>query len=224
MPVTSIPLLQVRDLRFAYAGQPALVQDWTASVGAGVTLLFGDTGSGKTTLLRVLAGALACAGQLSIAGIRLDQDAQAYRRAVFWFDAEAGSAAEAGAAARAALTPREWVAAWCAMHPHFDAAAWQRYAEGFGLGPHVHKPMYQLSTGSRRKVALAAALASGCPLTLLDEPTGALDAPSVAYLMHALAGCARRPDQAVVLASAERPPGVLLAGEIELPLPAAAVA
>ena len=218
--MTSIPRLQVRDLRFAYAGQPALVQGWTASVGPGVTLLFGDTGSGKTTLLRVLAGVLACTGQLSVAGIRLDRDAQAYRRAVFWFDVDAAAAAPA----HDARTPRECVAAWRAQHPHFDAAAWQRHAEGFGLGPHLHKPMYQLSTGSKRKVALAAALASGCALTLLDEPTGALDAPSVAHLLHALAGCARRPDQAVVVASAEHPPGVPLAGVIELPLAAAAVA
>ncbi len=219
--MTSIPLLQVRDVRFAYAGQPALVQGWSASVGAGVTLLFGDTGSGKTTLLRVLAGALACTGQLSIKGIRLDQAAPAYRSAVFWFDADSRAA---DAPAQDTLTPRECVAAWCALHPDFDAAAWQRHAEGFGLGPHLHKPTYQLSTGSKRKVALAAALASACPLTLLDEPTGALDAPSVAYLLHALAGCARQPDRAVVLASAERPPGVPLAGVIELPLAAVAAA
>ncbi len=216
--MTSIPLLQVRDLRFAHPGQPALMQSWTHSVSAGVTLLLGDTGSGKTTLLRALAGALACTGQLSINGIRLDQNPHAYRSAVFWFDAGAD------APAHDARTPRECVAAWCAMHPRFDASAWQGHAEGFGLGPHLHKPMFQLSTGSKRKVALAVALASGCALTLLDEPTGALDAPSVAYLLHALAGCARRPDQAVVVASAEQPPGVPLAGVIELPLAAAAVA
>lgn len=214
----SIPLLQVRDLRFAFAGQPALVQGWTASVGAGVTLLLGDTGSGKTTLLRVLAGALACTGQLSIGGIRLDQDAAAYRCSVFWLDAAAD------APAHDALTPRECVAAWSAVYARFDADAWQRHAEGFGLGPHLHKPMFQLSTGSKRKVGLAAALASGCPLTLLDEPTGALDAPSVAYLLRALAVCAQQPDQAVLLASAERPACVALAGVIELPLAAPTVA
>ena len=214
----SIPLLQVRDLRFAYAGQPALVAGWTASVGAGVTLLFGDTGSGKTTLLRVLAGALACTGQLSIGGIRLDRDEPAYRRAVFWFDAAAD------VPAHDALTPLERVAAWRAMHPRFDLSAWQRHASGFGLAPHLHKPMVQLSTGSKRKVGLAAALACGCALTLLDEPTGALDAPSVAYLLRALAARAQQPDQAVLLASAERPAGVPLAGVIELPLGSAPVA
>jgi hypothetical protein len=52
------PVLDIRDLGFAYPGQAALASGWTASIGAGVTLLHGDTGSGKSTLLRVLAGTL----------------------------------------------------------------------------------------------------------------------------------------------------------------------
>ena len=206
------PLLQVQNLFFAHPGQAALVRGWTASVGAGVTLLFGDTGSGKTTLLRLLAGTLAGEGALSIAGTRLDDDAAAYRRSVFWFDAAVD------APARDALTPPEHAAALHAAHPHFDAAAWRRHAEAFGLGPHWHKPLYQLSTGSKRKVWLAAGMASGCVLTLLDEPTAALDGPSVAYLMRMLAELADKPHRAVLVASAERLTGVLLAGVIALPL------
>ena len=216
MAATSTPQLQVRDLGFAYAGQPPLAAGWTAAVGDGVTLLFGDTGSGKTTLLRVLAGALACTGELSVAGIRLDRDAAAYRRAVFWHDPAAGS--EADARARDALTPRAHAAALRAAHPTFDAAAWQQHAEAFSLGPHWQKPLHQLSTGSKRKVWLAAALASGCPLTLLDEPGAALDAASVACLMRALAALAQQPGRAVLVASSERWAGVPLAGVIELPL------
>ena len=215
MTTTFTPLLQVRNLCFAHAGQAALASGWTASIGAGVTLLFGDTGSGKTTLLRLLAGRLAGEGELSVAGTRLDHDAAAYRRAVFWFDPAAD------APARDALTPGEHAAGLHAAHPHFDAAAWQRHANAFGLGPHWHKPLYQLSTGSKRKVWLAAALASGCPLTLLDEPAGALDGPSVAYLMRTLAAMSDATHRAVLVASCERLAGVPLAGVIELPLRAA---
>ena len=213
--MTLTPLLQAQNLSFAHPGQPALACGWTASVGAGVTLLFGDTGSGKTTLLRLLAGTLAGDGMLSVAGIRLDHDAAAYRRSVFWFDPAVD------VPARDALTPGEHASGLRAAHPHFDAAEWQRHALAFGLGPHWHKPLYQLSTGSKRKVWLAAALASGCALTLLDEPAGALDGPSVAYLMRTLADLANQPHRAVVVASCERPAGVSLAGVIELPLPAA---
>ena len=41
---------------------------------------------------------------------------------------------------------------------------------------------------------MAGALASNAPLTLIDEPVGGLDKPSVSYLAHALAQVA---DQAV---------------------------
>lgn len=216
MTTTFTPLLQVRDLFFAHPGQPALARGWTASVGAGVTLLFGDTGSGKTTLLRLFGGTLAGAGTLSVAGIRLEQDAADYRRSVFWFDPAVG------APERDALTPRELAPALHDAHPQFDAAAWQRHAEAFGLGPHWHKPLYQLSTGSKRKVWLSAALASGCALTLLDEPAAALDGPSVAYLLRTLAERAEEPHRALLVASSERLAGVPLAGVIDLPLAEAA--
>jgi ABC-type multidrug transport system ATPase subunit len=89
--------------------------------------------------------------------------------------------------------------------------------EGFALGPHLHKPMFMLSTGSRRKVWLAAALASSRPLTLLDEPTGGLDAPAREYLSRALSALAAQRERAVVVASGEGLAAVALTGTITLP-------
>ena len=65
---------------------------------------------------------------------------------------------------------------------------------------------------------LAAALASGRALVLLDEPTAALDAPSVQALWQALMRCAARPNQAVVVASAQRLTAVWPVATIELPV------
>ena len=207
---TDPAILHVDDLSFAYAGQPALVSGWRAAIGAGVTLLHGDTGSGKSTLLRVLAGALPAAGRLTLAGMRLDTDAAVYRRKVFL--------CEPATDAFEQVSARACTAALSEGDTGFDAAAWQAIAEGFALAPHLDKPMYMLSTGSKRKVWLAAALASGRALTLLDEPTGGLDAASVACLWRALAEVAARPDRALIVASAERIDRVPLADTIELPL------
>ena len=202
--------LDLNDLGFAYPGQAPLVSGWTTRIGAGVTLLHGDTASGKSTLLRVLAGALPATGRLTLAGTRLDAQPDAYRRNVFL--------CEPATEAFDQLTTRACTASLSAGDAAFDAAAWQALTEGFALVPHLDKPLYMLSTGSKRKVWLAAALASGRALTLLDEPTGGLDAGSIRCLWRALGELADRPDRSVIIASAERIDRVPLAATIELPL------
>ena len=203
-------ILHIQSLSFAYSGQPALFCDWSAAIGAGVTLVHGDTGSGKSTLLCVLAGALPASGRLALDGVHLDDDADAYRRHVFFCDATT--------AAFDQHTARECSAQWSAGDSGFDDTRWQRLVGGFALAPHLDKSMHMLSTGSKRKVWLAAALASGRALVLLDEPTGGLDAASIGCLWRELTRCARQAERAIVVASAERIVSVPLAGAIELPL------
>ncbi|SFQ14097.1 ABC transporter [Variovorax sp. 770b2] len=205
------PVLRLQDIVFAYPDQPAIASGWNASIGPGVTLLYGDTGAGKSALLQVIAGVLPAAkGQLTVAGTRLDASPEAYRRNVFFVDPATDRFDQVTARACTA-TLREGDA-------RFDEDLWQALVEGFSLPPHIDKPMYMLSTGSRRKVWLAAALASGRPLVLLDEPTAALDAGSVRALWGALADLAEQPGRAFVVASAARIDEVPLAATIELPL------
>jgi ABC-2 type transport system ATP-binding protein len=206
---TSIQL-DLNDLGFAYPGQAPLVSGWTTRIGAGVTLLHGDTASGKSTLLRVLAGAVPATGRLTLAGSRLDTAPDAYRRKVFL--------SEPATDAFDQVTARACTASLSAGDDAFDTLAWQTLVEGFALVPHLDKPLYMLSTGSKRKVWLAAALASGRALTLLDEPTGGLDAASIRCLWHALARIADRTDRGVIVASAERIDRVPLTATIDLPL------
>jgi ABC-type multidrug transport system ATPase subunit len=202
--------LHLQNLRFAYPGQPPLAAGWSGAIGPGVTLLFGDTGSGKSTLLRVMAGELPAGGRLALAGADLDADPTAYRRQRFF--------CEPGAEVFDRLTVRDCTKALGADDPRFDAPRWQALVDGFTLAPHLDKQMHMLSTGSRRKVALAAALASGRALILLDEPAAALDAASVRCLWRTLGDVARQSGSAVVVASSERIDGVPLAASIDLPL------
>jgi ABC-2 type transport system ATP-binding protein len=209
------PLLQARSLRFAYPGQPPLFTDLSVDLPAGITLLEGDTGSGKTTLLKLLAGDLKPgSGRLISAGHDRSSQPAAYRRQLCWFDPRDE--------AFDALTPAALMAAQRAVHPGLDEAAWQRHLAGFDLGPHLSKPFYALSTGSRRKAGLAVALATGTALTLLDEPTAGLDAGSLAYLALALNEAAtRQPRCAWLLASSQGLAGLALAGVVTLPAAAA---
>lgn len=212
-PVPPVPaLLQVENLHFRHPGSAPLLQGWSARLPAGATLLRGEAGSGKTTLLHLLAGALAPQqGTRVLAGVDCARAPGAYQRQVFWHDPRAAAPALHSATARA------WWAAQAARHATWSAAALAEQVQGFGLAPHLDKPMHQLSTGSQRKVLLAAALASGAALTLLDEPLAGLDRPSIDHLQRALCSAARQPGRALVVAHYADLPGVPWAGVIVLP-------
>jgi ABC-type multidrug transport system ATPase subunit len=100
------------------------------------------------------------------------------------------------------MRPDELMAVQRARHPGFDESAWWRHLDAFELQPHRAKTMFMLSTGMRRKVALAAALSAGCTLSLLDEPSAGLDRPALACLAQALGDAAHQPGRAWLLASA----------------------
>lgn len=217
-------VLHVQGLCFAYPGERPLFDDWQATLPAGLSWLAGDTGSGKTTLLRLLAGDLngapGRAGHRTLAGVACERDHAAYRSQVCWFDPRDpawDSLTPAGLmAAQTALQP----GLHAGLHPGLDEPAWRRHLAGLALLPHLDKPLYALSTGSRRKAGLAVALASAARLTLLDEPTGGLDAPALAYLGRALCEVAAVPGRVLLLASSQgrqAVPGAPAGGLITLP-------
>ena len=209
MHVAPTARLTATGLGFAYPGEPPLLQGFACDIGPGLTQLHGDTGSGKSSLLRLFAGALHGTGQLTLCGERLDLDPAAYRRQRFHVDPATDAYDQ--------VTGRACTESLCAGDAAFDRAAWSALVTDFNLGEHIDKPLYMLSTGSKRKVWLAAALASARPLVLLDEPTGGLDGPSVRALWHRLGVLAGQGRQAVVVASSERIDRVPLAGLVTLP-------
>ena len=201
-------LLQVEHLFFSYPQRP-LFTDFLARVAPGVTLIQGDEGSGKTTLLRLLAGELsASAGTLQINGISLKEQPQAYRQQVFWVDPRTEAFDQVSAT--------DYLSATARQHSAFDAALLGDLIEGLALEPHLEKPLYMLSTGSRRKVWLAAAFSAGAAVTLLDEPFAALDRASINFVLELLEEAATHPTRAWVVADYTAPQHVPLAATITL--------
>lgn len=211
MPMpTPTAVLQADALTFGYPGQPQglLFDQLAVRLPPGVTWLCGDEGVGKTTLLQLLAGALPGGGPVQLRGLALDPGSAAYRQQVAWFDPRD--------AALDRLTAREIFSSLPQRHPGFEPSALQAHIEGLSLSPHLDKTLTMLSTGSRRKVLLAAALSSQAAVTLLDQPFMALDSPSIDYLLGVLAGAAMHPGRSWLVADYVAPGQVALAGIIAL--------
>jgi energy-coupling factor transporter ATP-binding protein EcfA2 len=71
--------------------------------------------------------------------------------------------------------------------------------EGLALEPHLFKQIQMLSSGTRRKVWIAAAFASGAALTLLDDPLAALDKSSALFVLSQMAALAQDGQRALVV-------------------------
>lgn len=190
------PLLRASGLVFGWPGRPVFTGE-SFEFGAGITWLQGANGSGKSTLLKLLAGALVPRlGQCQVAGVSAQLQPLAYRRQVFWCGP--------GALPFGHLTPPQYFGFLAGLYPRFDSTGLAAHVAGFGLAPLWGQPLAALSTGSQRKVWLAAALCAGTAAVLVDEPLNALDAASLAHARQALAQHAHGP-QAWVVASHEPP-------------------
>ena len=198
----SRPLIRVQGLRWSFPqASQALFHGLSFELPAGVSWLGGDEGRGKTTLLRLLAGQISPhAGQISFT-----TQADELRQTVAWH--------EPADPARDEQFVQDIL---YELVPAPAQAALPALLAGLSLEPHLGKPLYQLSTGSRRKVFIAATLASPAVLALLDQPFTALDAPSITFLREEFTRRAHLDDRTLLLADYQPPEGVPMAAHIDL--------
>jgi ABC-type multidrug transport system ATPase subunit len=207
-PTIAMPtVLSVRGLSFRIP-ERELFSDWSIAIPAGVTLVRGGEGRGKTTLLRLLAGDLSAdAGHLQINDIG-QRRPEAYQQQVFWVDPRSDAFDQ--------LTPAAYLKSLHKLYSTFDERVLDDLIIGLSLEPHVDKQLFMLSTGSKRKVFLAAAFASGATVTLLDQPFAALDKVSRDVVMAHLERATGDPCRACVVGDYEAPGDVPLAAIIDL--------
>lgn len=161
------------------AAQPARA----LALGAGLHAVVGDERSGKTQLLRTISAEAGAANlhRTGAAGV--------------WMDLNLPQQSQASG-------EQLW-AQWAPHWPRWDASLAADLAAATGLDEHLHKAVYMLSTGSRRKVAIIALLASGATITCLDQPYAGLDRPSIQVLREFLSDAAQHRSRAWVVADFE---------------------
>jgi ABC-type multidrug transport system ATPase subunit len=201
-------MLNLSHLSFAYP-DCVVLRDFSAQLAPGVALVLGGDGRGKTTVQCLLAGELTPdAGRLQLGGAFLDEQPEAYRQQVFWKDPRS--------AAHDALTVTDYLQSVQRAYPGFDEAVLAEVVDGLTLEPHLHKNLFMLSTGSKRKVWIAAAAASGAQLTLLDGPFVALDQVSINFVLQLLTEAASQSTRIWVVADYLPPSDVPLTTLINL--------
>jgi ABC-type multidrug transport system ATPase subunit len=202
------PILQANGISFQFP-QTQVFNDFSASLPAGITYVTGDESTGKSTLLRLFAGDISPqTGNLAISGFSQKNEFEAYRKNVFWTDPRTTAYDQ--------LSPNDFFNLQRKFYPNFDEIVLTDLIENISLTDHVSKPIYMLSAGSKRKVWLAAAFASGAAVTLLDEPFAALDQASIRYLIDLLEKNEQNKDRAWVIADYEVPQNLSTALTINL--------
>lgn len=207
-PISNASTLQVNELNFSYPDRE-LFTHFSANFPSCITLIRGGDGSGKSTLLGLLAGALpAQSGQLCINGIDLQAQPANYKAQVFWV--------ELRSAAFDQMTVPEYFEFQRSNYTDFDNGVLTDLTEGLGLQEHLHKQLLMLSTGSKRKVFLAAAFASGAAVTLLDKPFAALDVKSIGFVLRWLNRAGSQKNRVWVIADDLAHDELVLAQTIDL--------
>ena len=207
-PAQNTFILQADFLYFGYPDK-ALFSNFSTSISPRITLIRGGDGSGKSTLLKLLAGVLPLqSGQLHINGNSLQKQPENYTACVFL--------AELRTASFDQFTVPDYFELQRSKHAGFNDSVLAEITDGLGLEEHMHKQLFMLSTGSKRKVFLAAALASSAQVTLLDDPFAALDTASIRFVLGWLNAAASATHRAWVIAGHVAPDGLPLAQIIDL--------
>ena len=174
-------MITLNSISHTYPGESeAALRDISLTLGdATVTALVGPNGSGKTTLMQILGGLMVpTAGSISIDGSQASAD-----------DLLTGSIVASSARDLDDANSKTLVA-YARLRPTWDEQLFEHYVDRFELAL-SRKSVRKLSSGQAAIFSASIALASGAPLTLLDEIQAPLDVPTRYALyeeIRALAG------------------------------------
>lgn len=185
------PVLATENLTKDYGSFRAL-SALTLSVQPGeVVGLLGPNGSGKSTALRIMLGFIRpTAGRATLAGFDCWADSVETRKRVAYLPGELRL--------YETMTGRRLVSFLAQLRGDTVGSEVEALAKKLDID--IDRPLTQMSSGMKRKVALLAVLVPKVPLIILDEPTNTLDPTMRDELLDQLKA-ARDRGQAVLFSS-----------------------
>jgi ABC-2 type transport system ATP-binding protein len=186
------PLLNTVNLTKHYGGPRPALSDLNLTISPGEIFgLLGPNGSGKSTALRLLLGFLqATSGSASIAGLDCWRDSVEVRRRVAYLPGELRL--------YETMTGRQLLRFLGDLRRQPPDGELPRLAGRLDID--LDRPLVQMSSGMKRKVALMSVLLPRVDLLILDEPTNTLDPTMRDELLEQLRQ-ARGRGQAVLFSS-----------------------
>ena len=180
----SVPILQIDQLSFAYpTGQDAL-QNITLTISPGEKVaLVGHNGSGKSTLLLNLIGILNGEGNISISGLKKTKENLSTIRAKLGlvFQNPDDQLFSPTVFADVAFVP---------IHMGFSDEEINQRVElalaAVGMSEFTNRLSYHMSTGEKKRIAIATVLSMDPEIIVLDEPTAGLDPKARRSLINLL--------------------------------------
>jgi len=177
--------LDVRNLTVRKSGY-TLLNNVTFSVASNeFVAIIGPNGAGKTTLLKAIAGERPYSGSVCIDGKNL------YDRPEHWLR-EIGQVPIDNVLHERLPVATALYYTGILRHTYVSKGRISRLLDEFGIGHKSRSPIYQLSSGERKRVNICAELLTDPGLLLLDEPTTNLDPDAEHELMRKLAERAKQ--------------------------------
>lgn len=175
-------MITIKNLSYSYPGGSRKVfNDFSLNIeGNKIYGLLGKNGTGKSTLLYLISGLLR-PGSGSI----VEVDGHESRRRDDEMLREMFLVAEEDTLP--AISVRDYIKIYGSFYPRFSENVLNSCLSDFGMDSDIEN-MHALSMGQRKKVTMSFAIASGCRLLLMDEPTNGLDIPSKALFRKVVAG------------------------------------
>lgn len=161
------PVINIQDMIFQYGKDP-LFNELSLIVKPGLYGLLGKNGAGKSTLLKIISGQLYPHGGSCLTLGENPTDRSPYMLSNMYYLPEDISVPE--------IKGNKYVELNAPFYPQFSRAIFDRSLHLFEVP--ADKKLNTLSYGQKKKFLIAFAIATNCPLILLDEPTNGLDIPS----------------------------------------------